>query len=88
MLVPALATLLSRKNNPTFVGGESRAIIGPSDPLWAYGEAAERASASGADPFLDRAEVDRVSGSIRAKRKCAFASGNVGQRRSIWLGLV
>ena len=77
-----------QENIPEFLGGESPAIIGPSDPLWADVDAAVRAWAGGADPFLDRAEVDRVSGSIRAKRKCAFASGNVGQRRSIWLGLV
>lgn len=69
-------------NIPEFLGGESPAIIGPSDPLWADVDGAVRSWASGGDPFLDRAEVDRVSGRIRKERENALRATSKAEPRS------
>lgn len=71
-----------KENIPEFLGGESPAIIGPSDPLWADVDAAVRSWASGGDPFLDRADVDRVSGRIRRERKRSLQARSIAESKS------
>lgn len=56
------------------MGGESPAVIGPSDPLWTEVDSAVQAWAEGVDPFLDPAEVKRVSRRIARERAALLSS--------------
>ncbi|CBJ30377.1 conserved unknown protein [Ectocarpus siliculosus] len=63
-----LEEYIPKENIPEFLGGESRAVIGPSDPLWSDFDRAVRLWGDDGDPFLDPSEVKRVSRRIAGER--------------------
>lgn len=76
-----LAEYISRENIPDFLGGESPAIVGPADPLWAEVDAAMGAWANGGDPFLDRRAMRKVSARIERQRASAAVAANTARKR-------
>ncbi|CAM9696560.1 unnamed protein product, partial [Hapterophycus canaliculatus] len=71
-----LEKYVPEENIPEFMGGESPAVIGPSDPLWTEVDSAVRSWAEGGDPFLDPAEVKRVSHLIARERTVLSSSAS------------
>ncbi|CAM9380164.1 unnamed protein product [Scytosiphon promiscuus] len=69
-----LEKYVPKENIPEFMGGESPAVIGPSDPLWTEVDSAVRAWAEGGDPFLHPTEVKRVSQRIARERAAVRSS--------------
>lgn len=63
-----LEKYIPMENIPEFLGGKSRATVGPTDPLWLKVDAAMAAWAVGEDPFLEPREIRRVSTRIRRER--------------------
>lgn len=63
------------------MGGESRAVIGPADPLWSDVDRAVRLWGDDGDPFLDPSEVKRVSRRI-ARERASSASKAKSKSRS------
>ncbi|CAM9660035.1 unnamed protein product [Ectocarpus sp. 4 AP-2014] len=72
---------IPKENIPKFLGGESRAVIGPSDPLWSDVDRAVRLWGDDGDPFLDPSEVKRVSRRI-ARERTSSASKSKSKSRS------
>ncbi|CAM9820356.1 unnamed protein product [Ectocarpus sp. 12 AP-2014] len=76
-----LEEYIPKENIPEFLGGESRAVIGPSDPLWSDVDRAVRLWGDDGDPFLDPSEVKRVSRRI-ARERTSSASKSKSKSKS------
>ncbi|CAM9788796.1 unnamed protein product, partial [Laminaria digitata] len=66
-----LERYIPRENIPEFLGGESPAVVGPTDPLWVEVDTAMSAWVQGKDPFLDRGDVRQVAARIGRERSIA-----------------
>lgn len=76
-----LEAYIARENIPDFLGGESPAIVGSADPLWADVDSAMGAWANGEDPFFDRRAMHAVSSRIERQRRAATAANGARTRR-------
>ena len=69
-----LERYIPRENIPEFLGGESVAVMGPTDPLWVEVDMAMRAWGQGEDPFLDRGDVLAEAARIGRERAAAASA--------------